>query len=146
MGFESRVLPVDVDAIAPDGSNVRLLVDVSRGGLAQFQLAGGEVSVAVRHRSVDELWYFVAGEGEMWLSDSQSSTTVSVSAGTSISIPVGTSFQFRAVSDEPLVAIGATMPPWPGDGERSTSRTVRGHPPSLPAPDSPAADSAVSTQ
>jgi mannose-6-phosphate isomerase-like protein (cupin superfamily) len=117
MTFESKRLPVDVDAVAPDGSNVRLLLTSSRGGLAHFQLAGDQVSVAVRHRTVDELWYFIAGQGEMWLSDSHHSCIVAVSAGTSINIPVGTSFQFRATSNESLAAIGVTMPPWPGDGE-----------------------------
>ena len=40
-----------------------------------------------------------------------------VRPGVCISIPVGTEFQFRAANGEPLAAVGATMPPWPGEGE-----------------------------
>jgi mannose-6-phosphate isomerase-like protein (cupin superfamily) len=34
-----------------------------------------------------------------------------------LTIPLGTSFQFRATGDEPLAAVAVTMPPWPGAGE-----------------------------
>ena len=40
-----------------------------------------------------------------------------VGPGVSISIPTSTHFQFRCDGHEALVAIGATMPPWPGEGE-----------------------------
>jgi mannose-6-phosphate isomerase-like protein (cupin superfamily) len=43
--------------------------------------------------------------------------TVEVRPGTSITIPVGTHFQFRSDSHEPLTAVGAIMPPWPGEEE-----------------------------
>jgi mannose-6-phosphate isomerase-like protein (cupin superfamily) len=35
----------------------------------------------------------------------------------SISLPVGTKFQFRCDGVEPLRAVGVSMPPWPGDDE-----------------------------
>jgi mannose-6-phosphate isomerase-like protein (cupin superfamily) len=37
--------------------------------------------------------------------------------GVALTIPVGTSFQFRDTGREPLTAVGVTMPPWPGEGE-----------------------------
>ena len=37
--------------------------------------------------------------------------------GITLTLPVGTHFQFRSSGSEPLAAIGVTMPPWPGDGE-----------------------------
>jgi mannose-6-phosphate isomerase-like protein (cupin superfamily) len=37
--------------------------------------------------------------------------------GVSLTIPIGTHFQFRCDGHEPLDAIGATMPPWPGESE-----------------------------
>lgn len=43
-------------------------------------------------------------------------TALARSGGT-LTIPVGTHFQFRSFGYEPLSAIGVTMPPWPGDGE-----------------------------
>ena len=88
-----------------------------RGSMAHFRLAPGAVSRAVRHASVEELWYFVAGRGRMWRKDETGKSVVDVHPGMSLDIPIGTSFQFRADGDEPLEAVGVTMPPWPGPHE-----------------------------
>ena len=53
--------PLEPDVVAPDGSEVRLLLGLKGGSLAHFQLSPGEVSVAVRHRTVEEIWFFLAG-------------------------------------------------------------------------------------
>lgn len=103
--------------IAPDGSTVHPLLRVSRGSLARFALAPGQVSRAVAHRRVDELWYVLEGAGWMWRSQGTQASVVALAAGTALSVPVGTAFQFRAEAHLPLVAIGVTMPPWPGDDE-----------------------------
>jgi mannose-6-phosphate isomerase-like protein (cupin superfamily) len=116
-GFAHRRLGDAPDAIAPDGSEVRLLVALGRGSMAHFRLAPGGVSRAVRHVSVEELWYFVAGRGRMWRKDEGGEAVVEVHPGTSLDIPAGTAFQFRADGDEPLEAVGVTMPPWPGPHE-----------------------------
>jgi mannose-6-phosphate isomerase-like protein (cupin superfamily) len=115
--FETKPLPPGPDAVAPDGSHVRVLLRVRGGGLAHFELAAGQTSVAVRHRSVEEIWYFLRGTGEMWRSSGDDSEVVNVSTGVCVTITLGTAFQFRATGNEPLAAIGATIPPWPGDGE-----------------------------
>jgi len=105
------------DAVAPDGSDVRVLLGVRGGGMAHFELGAGETSVAVRHRTVEEVWFFLSGRGEMWRSNGDEELITEVGPDVSIDIPLGTTFQFRAQGDEPLRAIGATMPPWPGTGE-----------------------------
>jgi len=110
-------LPVAPDAVAPDGSHVRILLGLSGGGLAHFELGPDETSVAVAHRTVEEIWYFLTGRGEMWRKYEGRSKVVPVDAGTCLTIPVGTHFQFRSFGHEPLSAIGVTMPPWPGEGE-----------------------------
>lgn len=115
--FDTKHLPHAPDAIAPDGCNVRLLVSLGGGSLAHFELPAGETSVAVAHRTVEELWYFLDGEGEMWRKSGDHQETVNVAAGVSLTIPLGTHFQFRSTGKTPLQAIGVTMPPWPGDGE-----------------------------
>jgi mannose-6-phosphate isomerase-like protein (cupin superfamily) len=115
--FEERRVPAQSDAIAPDGSEVRLLVTTSRGSCAHFELAEGETSVAARHRTVEEIWYFVAGRGVMWRRDDEREAEVDVEPGTAITIPCGTHFQFRSDGPGPLAAVGVTMPPWPGEGE-----------------------------
>jgi mannose-6-phosphate isomerase-like protein (cupin superfamily) len=85
--------------------------------MAHFQLAPGRTSVAVAHRTVEEIWFFLSGRGEMWRLLGNHEEVVPVDAGVCLTIPVGTHFQFRALGDEPLAAVGVTMPPWPGDGE-----------------------------
>jgi mannose-6-phosphate isomerase-like protein (cupin superfamily) len=115
--FSTRALSERVDAIAPDGSEVRLLAVSRRGSMAHFRLSAGAVSKAVRHRGVEELWFFTAGEGEMWRKSAAVESLVAVTAGVSISIPPGTAFQFRATGAAALEAVAVTMPPWPGMDE-----------------------------
>jgi amino-acid racemase len=115
--FQTLPLPTNPDVVAPDGSDVRVLLGVRGGSLAHFELAAGQTSVAVRHRSVEEVWYFLRGKGEMWRRSGHGEEVVPVSPAVCVTIPLGTSFQFRAGGDEPLAAIGATIPPWPGAGE-----------------------------
>jgi mannose-6-phosphate isomerase-like protein (cupin superfamily) len=85
--------------------------------MAHFELAPGQTSNAVTHRTVEEIWYFIAGRGQMWRRQGERQETVEVYPGVCLTIPLGTHFQFRSVGDEPLAAIGVTMPPWPGEGE-----------------------------
>jgi mannose-6-phosphate isomerase-like protein (cupin superfamily) len=115
--FLTKRLPVDRDDIAPDGSDVRILLGLDRGGMAHFELAPGETSVAVAHHTIEEIWFFLSGRGEMWRKLGDQEEVVPVDPGTCITIPVGTHFQFRSFGYEPLVAIGVTMPPWPGEDE-----------------------------
>jgi len=97
--------------------------------MARFRLAPGTCSRAVAHRSVEELWLFTSGHGEIWRQDDAGEEITAVDPGTCISLPRGTRFQFRCLGGSPLEAIGVTMPPWPGDGE---AEVVRG--PWSPAP------------
>ena len=100
--------------------------------MAHFQLAGGETSIAVTHRTVEEIWFFVGGRGEMWRKQNGREEVVSVTTGVCLTIPRGTHFQFRAFGNEPLAAVAITMPPWPGGDEaypitgRWTPTTTRG--------------------
>jgi mannose-6-phosphate isomerase-like protein (cupin superfamily) len=116
--MQLKRLPSQPDAIAPDGSAVRVLLSLAGGSMAVFELAPGETSAAVRHRTVEELWYFLGGRGEMWRRGADGREAVdAVEAGVSLDIPLGVTFQFRALGEEPLRAVGVTMPPWPGEGE-----------------------------
>src|SRR5262245_20201454 len=115
--FATTRQPVDRNAIAPDTSDVRLLLQLSGGGLAHFELGPGRTSKAVAHHTVEEIWFFLSGRGEMWRKQGAREEVVPVSPGVSLTIPVGTHFQFRSFGYEPLSAIGVTMPPWPGESE-----------------------------
>jgi mannose-6-phosphate isomerase-like protein (cupin superfamily) len=117
MMYDTKQLPAERDAVAPDGSDVRLLAGLPKGGMAHFQLAPGRTSRAVTHRTVEEIWYFTSGRGQMWRKQEGRASIVDVFPGLSLTIPLGTHFQFRALGAEPLAAVGVTMPPWPGDDE-----------------------------
>ena len=69
------------------------------------------------HRTVDEIWYVLHGQGQMWRRQGERQATVPLTPGTCVSIPVGTQFQFRASDGSRLAVVGVTMPPWPGDDE-----------------------------
>ena len=115
--FSTKPLPIAPDVTAPDGSNVRILLQLAGGSMAHFELPPGKVSIAVAHRSIEEIWYFLQGEGEMWRKLGEQEEITLVSAGLCITIPVGTYFQFRASGETALTAVAITMPPWPGPDE-----------------------------
>jgi len=115
--FTTSRLSRERDAMATDGSDVRILQALSGGALAHFSLAPGHTSTAIVHRTVEEIWYFLSGRGEMWRKQDRREEVVSVEAGVCVTIPLGTHFQFRSIGNEPLTALATTMPPWPGDGE-----------------------------
>jgi mannose-6-phosphate isomerase-like protein (cupin superfamily) len=105
------------DVLAPDGSEIRLLVQVRRGSLVHCTLRPGQVSRAVRHRSVEEMWFCTAGRGQLWRGSADAEDVADLEPGVAISIPLGAAFQFRATGDAPLELIITTMPPWPGEDE-----------------------------
>jgi mannose-6-phosphate isomerase-like protein (cupin superfamily) len=115
--FMTKRLPVAPDATAPDGSDVRILLGLDGGNMAHFELAPGQTSVAVAHHTVEEIWYFLSGRGEMWRKLGDQEEVVPVDPGVCITIPVGTHFQFCSFGYEPLAALAVAMPPWPGEGE-----------------------------
>jgi mannose-6-phosphate isomerase-like protein (cupin superfamily) len=115
--FETQRLPVKPMDTAPDGTDVRAMLDLPRGGFAHFELPPGRTSFAVTHKTVEEIWYILGGKGEMWRKQEEQEEIVPIDAGVCLTIPLGTHFQFRSFGYEPLVFVVATMPPWPGKDE-----------------------------
>lgn len=124
MDFDTKRLPVERDSVAPDGSDVRILLGLDSGGLAHFELGPGKTSCAVTHRTVEEIWFVLRGRGEMWRKQGEREEIVPIEHGVCITIPLGTQFQFRCFGYEPLAAVGVTMPPWPGEGEAQEVRGI----------------------
>jgi mannose-6-phosphate isomerase-like protein (cupin superfamily) len=115
--FETTPLEDAFEVVAPDGCDVRVLPQVAGGSMAHFTLAAGSTSRAVVHRTIEELWFVVSGHGEMWRANDEREEVVAMVAGVALTIPLGTRFQFRATGEDPVVAVGVAMPPWPGDDE-----------------------------
>ena len=115
----------DDSITAPDGSEVRLLLDgahgVTRCSMVEVSIAAGAVSRPVRHRTVEEVWYVVEGAGQVWRGPPDTTAAdvspVAVAPGDALVIPTGWAFQFQAGPESALRFICVTMPPWPGMDE-----------------------------
>jgi mannose-6-phosphate isomerase-like protein (cupin superfamily) len=116
-GFETTTLATARTERAPDGSRVRALLRLEGGSMAQFELAPGRTSIAVMHRTIDEIWTVVSGYGELWRRHGAREAVVPLEPGVCLTIPAGTHFQFRATGAKALCVIGVSMPPWPGEDE-----------------------------
>ncbi len=115
--FATARRPYDRTVVAPDGSDVRVLLGLMGGGMAEFELGAGRISAAVTHRTVEEIWYVLTGRGEMWRRQGEREEVVALEPGVCLTIPRGTHFQFRALGGTALRVLGVTMPPWPGPDE-----------------------------
>ncbi len=124
--YTTKKLQKEITHVAPDGSEIRELVNRKHGGLAHCTLPVGTKSEAHHHKTVEELWYFLQGHGEVYRKQIQKiegqsdviyEDVVTVKPGTSLTIPTGIHFQFRNLGQEPLQFIITTMPCWPGPGE-----------------------------
>ncbi|MDQ6670714.1 MAG: cupin domain-containing protein [Chloroflexota bacterium] len=120
MAWQTRRIAAEHDVRAPDGSEIRLLVRVDAGSMVHCSLQPGDVTRAVRHRTVEEMWFCVSGAGQVWRKaqgEAQLDEIVDVEPGVALSIPVGVAFQFRARGARPLEVVIATLPAWPGEDE-----------------------------
>ena len=84
-GFGTKELPAEPIVTAPDGSHVRELLSLPSGSAVHFEIAPGAVSRAGRHRTVDEIWFILAGRGEMWRCDAVLEEEVSFKPGVCLS-------------------------------------------------------------
>ena len=115
--YETKTLGSAIDATAPDGTAVRLLLSLAGGSMAHFELPAGGVSHAVTHRTVEEIWFVLGGRGSMWRRQEDVERIDPLAPGTSLTIPLGTAFQFRAEAGSALAFVAITLPPWPGMDE-----------------------------
>jgi mannose-6-phosphate isomerase-like protein (cupin superfamily) len=115
--FVTKQLGEAYDVLAPDTSEIRLLVGTTRGSLAHGTLPPGRISLAIVHRIVEEVWYVTGGQGQVWRKLDGRELVVDVEPGTALTIPTGVHFQFRTIGSEPLRFVMCTMPPWPGEQE-----------------------------
>ncbi len=115
--FATTRLGSDYDVLAPDSSEIRVMVGTTRGSLAHGSLAPGRVSLAIAHRTVEEVWFVTEGRGQVWRKHGGHEAVVDVEPGSALTIPTGAHFQFRATGPEPLCFVMCTMPPWPGAQE-----------------------------
>ncbi len=117
MIFLTKQLSDNYDHLAPDSSEIRLLPEVSGGGLAHCTLPAGVISKAVKHTTVEEIWYCISGTGQIWRKIADEEEVTDICPETSLTIPVGVHFQFRTMGSVPLRILIVTIPAWPGEHE-----------------------------
>ncbi|WP_431922565.1 cupin domain-containing protein [Amycolatopsis tucumanensis] len=111
--FQTRRLADAVEVTAPDGSAIRPLCTLPGvASFAHFALEPDQVSRAVAHATVEEIWYVVGGSGRMWRRQGTREEVTELAPGVCLTIPLGTAFQFRAGADG-LTVVAVTTPPWP---------------------------------
>jgi mannose-6-phosphate isomerase-like protein (cupin superfamily) len=120
--FDTAFLHAVPVVTAPDGSAVRPLCRIAgAGSFAHFELRPGAVARAVSHATVQEIWYVIAGAGQLWRRQRGYECTVALRPGVCVTIPLGTAFQFRAADGgDALQVVAVTMPPWPADSSAET--------------------------
>lgn len=105
---------------APDGSLVRPLLRTRYASQCHCTLAVGEVSQAVAHYQLEELWYCLAGAGQFYCEGTNQNQPFAVNAGSTWHIPAGSVFQFRNTGNQALMFLITTTPPWPGNSAANT--------------------------
>jgi mannose-6-phosphate isomerase-like protein (cupin superfamily) len=76
------------------------------------------ISSAKMHKTVDEIWYFVSGNGQLWRKrDGEKEKVIDIECELSVTIPVGTHFQFKNTGNTDLVILIVTSPIWPREEE-----------------------------
>ncbi len=113
------------NAIAPDGSEIRFLINADNGAtkssLVEVVLGSDQLTRPVRHQTVEETWYVLNGTGKIWRCPPNTEPAIvpamTVCSGDSLVIPIGWTFQFQAGPNGTLQFLCHTTPSWPGDDE-----------------------------
>lgn len=115
--IKTMLLPAEASYLAPDGSQIRNMLRVQGASFAHCLLPPGQVTQAVKHRTVEEIWYITRGLGQIWCKLGDKESVVDLFPGVCLTIPVGTHFQFRNTAADGLEILLVTSPPWPGAEE-----------------------------
>lgn len=68
-------------------------MDGPHGNMIHSTVPPGMVGRACHFRTIDEYWYVLSGEGEVWRSAPDGRTSVTgLTPGVSVDIPLGTAF------------------------------------------------------
>ena len=114
---------VAADYISPDGAEIRLILRPEVEGTVNHSVCEavfrpGQVSLAVRHRSVEESWYVLEGDADVWRRAPDGNAVITrIGPGDALDIPPGFGFQLRVAGPHRLRMICSTAPPWPGPEE-----------------------------
>jgi len=136
--LEDGRLPDRYDHLAPDTSEIRVLIYIKNGELhvppedhevrvpllrkggmlAHCILPPRKTSRPKKHEIVQEGWQCLRGKGQFWRKQGDIEKIIDVEPGTTLTLPAQTHFQFRNTSHgDPLIFLICTIPFWTGPEE-----------------------------
>src|SRR5258708_16250755 len=110
--WQTKRIGAAYDLRAPDGAEIRLLVQVRGGSMVYCTLQPGQVTRPVQHRSVEEVWLCASGTGQLWRRDpaTRAEEIVDLEPGVAGGIPLRPALPVRPVGAQPLQRGLNTMP------------------------------------
>ena len=82
----------------------------------------GQVNRATVHATVSEFWHVLSGQGQIWRRDGRVRRQQFWKQAFPIQHPGRDRIPYRCTGVDPLQFLCITMPPWPGDKKRRSSR------------------------
>jgi mannose-6-phosphate isomerase-like protein (cupin superfamily) len=113
---------VEPDHVAPDGVEIRNLVDEPQGAqklsVAEGLVKCGQRSDKVYHTSYEEIWYFLQGRGVFHLHrpGAAEEEATAVQPGDAVLVPPLHGFWAENIGEQNLVFLLCGSPPW-GEGQ-----------------------------
>ena len=124
------------DSVSPDGgAEIRHLVVSPRGDLTHAVCLAGSTSGVHRLPELDEGYFVLSGEGEIWRQSDEREAVTKLLPGRWVAMPAGMRFQYRANGGSNVVFLVVVLPSWREDlfhvveGGRWTPGPSTGEPP-----------------
>ena len=104
--------------LSDDGSEIRPMPSINGVESVHCLLPKNGVIQASRHRTVSQIWYVLAGTGDLWLKSASGKETLhSLKSGIAMTVPLGYAFQFRNTGEQNLEIFIVNATKWSGAGE-----------------------------
>jgi mannose-6-phosphate isomerase-like protein (cupin superfamily) len=111
--FDRHVLPDLPDSTSPGGgAEIRHILRSPRGDLTHAVCHAGEVAPTHELPELDESYFVLAGEGEIWRRNEEREATTQLRPGRFVWMPAGCQFQYRANRGTSLVFLVVVLPSW----------------------------------
>ena len=116
MSFVTKVLPGEPDSVSPGGgAEIRHIITSPPGDLTHAVCPAGYVAPTHHLPELDELYYVLAGEGEIWRETDARAGVTALRPGRWVQLPAGMRFQYRANCGSSLVFLVVVLPSWRPD-------------------------------
>lgn len=104
--------------LSDDGSEIRPMPSMLDVESVHCRLPKHGVIQASKHRTVSQIWYVLAGKGDLWMKSRLGKETVlGLHPGFAVTVPLGYGFQFRNTGEKDLDIFIVNTTKWSGAGE-----------------------------